>query len=55
MAPFKPNFSLLSTSRYKLSGRLIGHTESIHALAVSKDGRVLASGGEPKFLQTRRG
>lgn len=46
MRSFTSNFALLSSSRYKLSGRLIGHPESIHAVAVSKDGSVLASGGE---------
>jgi WD40 repeat protein len=32
-------------SRYKFAGRMTGHTNAIHALAMSRKGRYLASGG----------
>lgn len=34
------------TMRYKLTGRLHGHTDSILAVAMAESGKVLASGGE---------
>ena len=34
------------TSRYKLAGQLKGHTDSVHCVALTKGGNILASGGE---------
>jgi WD40 repeat protein len=31
--------------RYKLAGKIGGHTDSVHSLAITKNGRILASGG----------
>jgi hypothetical protein len=33
-------------SRYKLVGQMKGHTDSVHSVAMTKSGRILASGGE---------
>jgi WD40 repeat protein len=48
--------SLLSSNstRYKLAGQLKGHTESVHSVAMTKGGRILASGGEILSVFHRR-
>jgi hypothetical protein len=37
------------TTRYKLAGQMKGHTDAVHSLALTKGGRILASGGELSF------
>jgi hypothetical protein len=32
--------------RYKLAGQLKGHTDSVHSVAMTTGGNILASGGE---------
>jgi hypothetical protein len=34
------------TTRYKLAGQMKGHTDSVHSIAITKGGKILASGGE---------
>ena len=34
-----------ASQRYKLAGQIRGHTNSVHSLAITKNGRILASGG----------
>lgn len=38
------------TTRYKLVGELTGHTDSVQSLALSKNGRTMASGGEKQVV-----
>jgi hypothetical protein len=39
-------------SRYRFAGRMVGHTDGIHAVAMTKKGNYLASGGkQPEILQ----
>ena len=35
-----------TTRRYRLIGKLSGHTDSIHTVAMAESGKLLASGGE---------
>jgi hypothetical protein len=45
MASFLNNFQF-SSSRYKFAGRIIGHPDAIHTLALTKKGTYLASGSK---------
>ena len=42
------------TTRYKFAGQMNGHTEAVHSLALTKGGRILASGGECSFRRKPR-
>jgi hypothetical protein len=46
MASFLDIFQFSWTSRYKFAGRIIGHPDAIHSLALTKKGTYLASGGK---------
>jgi hypothetical protein len=39
-----------SSRSYRLLGRMRGHTDTIHMLAVSNNGKLLASGGKAAIL-----
>jgi hypothetical protein len=47
MSSFLDIFQLPWASRYKFAGRMVGHVDAIHALAVTRNGKYLASGGKP--------
>ena len=47
MSPFSDMLQSSRAGRYKFAGRMIGHTDAIHALALTKNGKYLASGGKP--------
>jgi hypothetical protein len=39
-------FNSSEAPRYKLAGQMKGHTDSVHSVAMTKGGNILASGGE---------
>jgi len=42
--------NIFATARYKLVGELTGHTDSVQSLTISKNGRIMASGGEKQII-----
>lgn len=50
---FFSDLSAPKSTRYKFAGQMRGHIDSIHTLAMNRDGGLLASGGKQNATAIR--